>query len=343
MGSLVVGLIVVLGIAIGVQAAPLDLKHVSEDAAWLCHVDLDAVRASTVVQKAMEKHKNDARMAMCGKMLGMDLKKDLHGMTFYGKEIGKHKGVMILHAKVNQDRIMAMAKMLPNRQVTAHGDHQLHCWTHKSRHSSKTRTVAGAFYGDETIVMASSVDELKLAVDVLDGKAPSLTEHSALAGNVPPGTTMLMRVEGVSEADLPDKCKLAKQTKSFRFVTGEHDGESFYRSRSEMTNEEIVGQLKEILEGLRALGYIHVGDNEVGKNMVDAFRIKADGTTLTVLWKAPADDVWAMIEAHKKIFEEKMKKHRQRHGWGGHHRWHHRGGYKKAEPKKKDVPPEEDF
>jgi hypothetical protein len=330
------------------DAAPLDLKHVAADAAWLAHVDIDAMRESIVVQKAMEKHQHAGRKEFVKKMLGMDPDKDLHGMTCYGKEIGKHKGVMILHARMNRDRVMGMARTFTRPTVTDHRGHKLHSWTHKSRHSSKTHNVAAVFYGEDAVVLASSVDELKQAVDVLEGEAPSLTPDSALAGNIPAGTTMLMRVEGVSDADLPEKCKVARQTKSFRFVTGEHDGESFFRARAKMTNEEVTGQVREIVEGLRALGQIHVGDNETGQKLVNALKIKTDGTTLTVLWSAPAEDVWAIIDAHRKIFEEKMKKHRERHGWGRHEDWRKRWGqqrdwHKKAEPGKKEISPEEDF
>ena len=354
LGSLIVVSVVgVAGFVVEADAAPLDLKHVAADAKWLAHVDIDAMRESIVVQKAMEKHKSKhaGRKEMVKKWLGMDPDKDLHGMTFYGKEIGKHKGVMILHARMNRDRIMAMARTFTKPKITEHGKHKLHSWSHKSRHSDKTHNLAAVFYGEDAVVLASSVDELKHAVDVLEGKSPSVKPDAPLGGNIPAGTTMLMRVEGVSDADLPDKCKLAKQTKSFRFVTGEHDGESFYRSRSVMTNEDVVGDLKEIVEGLRALGNLHVGNNEAGKRLVDGLRIKAEGTKLTVLWSAPAEDVWAIIDAHRKIFEEKMKKHRSRYGWGRHHdghhdwrkRWGHHDWKKKSESEKKEVPPEEDF
>ncbi|HUS39033.1 MAG TPA: hypothetical protein VMX74_06265 [Pirellulales bacterium] len=331
------------------SAKPLDLKDVSADASWLGHLDFDAMRESTVVQKMMEQQKHKKRMAFAAKMLGMNPEQDLHGMTFYGNETGKHTGVMILHAKVDRDRVMGMAKMIPSREVTKHREHEIHQWTHKSRHGSRNRTVAAAFYGDEWIVFASSIDLLKTAVDVLDGKAPSLTNDSSLAGNIPAGTTMLMRAEGLSDAELPDKCKLARQTKSFRFVTGEHDGQSFYRSRAEMTNKEVASQVQELVEGLRALGQIHVGDNESGRKLVDDLRVKTNGTTVSVLWKGPASDVWTMIETHKKIFKEKMEKYRKRHGDGHHDHWHKRWhdrykDKKKGEPKKeKGVAPEEDF
>lgn len=336
------------------SAKPFELKHVSADARWLGHLDFDAMRDSTVVQKMMEQQKHKARMAFMAKMLGMDPEQDLHGMTFYGNEVGKHTGVMLLHAKVDQGRVLNMAKMIPSREVEKHGDHEIHHWTHKSRHGSKShksRKVAAAFYGDEWILFASSVDLLKQAVDVLDGEAASLTDDSALAGKVPAGTTMLMRAEGLSDAKLPEKCKLAKQTKSFRFVTGEHNGQSFYRSRATMTSDEVAGQVKELVEGVRALGQLHVGDNEVGKRLVNDLRIKHSGATVTVLWKGSANDVWTVIETHKKFFKEKMAKHRKRHGHHGHHRhgdwkkrWHdHYKDKQKGKPKQKEVPPEEDF
>jgi hypothetical protein len=338
----VVSLVVWLGIVVSVEAAPLDLEHVSADASWLGHIDFDAMCESIVVQRALEKHTHPGHAAIVAKMLGMDLEKDLHGMTFYGKQIGKHDGVMILHAKVAPERIIGMAKMLARHTVADYRDHQLHHWSHKSRHTSKTHTVASAF-SEERVVIASSVDDLKQAIDVLEGKSARLSHDSALAGNIPAGTTVLMRVEGVSDADLPDKLKVAKQTKSYRFVAGEHEGESFYRARAKMTNDEVVDQLTEILAGARALGRIHVGDNETGRKLVDALRIKPDGETLTVLWSAPADDVWAIIETHWKIFEEEMRKRRPRRGWGGPQRWRqHRRGQKDT-PKEKEISPEEDF
>jgi len=239
--------------------------------------------------------------------------------------------------------------MLTNPEITKHRQHEIHHWTRKSRHGSRDHTFATAFYGDDRIVFASSVDLLKQAVDVLDGEASSLTNDSRLAGNIPAGTTMLMRVEGLSKAGLPDKCKLAKQTKSFRFVTGEHDGQSFYRSRAKMTNKEVTVQVKELVEGLRALGQIHFGDNKVGKKLVNDLRVKAEDTSVTVLWKGSANDVWTMAEAHRKFFQERMEKYRKRHGKGHRHhkhkRWHgHEKGKKKGEPeKKKRAPTEEDF
>ncbi len=40
-------------LASGAFAAPLELKQVAADAKWLAHLDVDAIRASTVAQKGL--------------------------------------------------------------------------------------------------------------------------------------------------------------------------------------------------------------------------------------------------------------------------------------------------
>jgi hypothetical protein len=331
------------------HAAPMDLNQVAADARWLGHLDFDAMRESSVVQNMMKQGKHKAHMAFVNRMLGINPAEDLHGMTFYGTEIGKHTGVMIVQASMDRERLTGMARRLPNHQVVKHRHHQVHHWTHKPRHGSRNRHVAAAFHGDHSLVFASSADLLGRALDVLDGKAQSLTQDSPLAGRIPPDTTMLLRAEGLSKAGLPEKCKLANRTRSFRLVTGEHDGQSFFRSRSIMTDKEVAAQVRALLEGLRALGQIHVGDNQTGQRLVNDLRIKTRGTTVTVLWKGSAKDVWTIIEAHQKILREKWEKYRKRDA-GGHHlpwqkRWQdYRKDRKPAErDRKPDVPPEEDF
>ena len=41
--------------------------------------------------------------------IGFDICKDLHGLTAYGKEPGKHTGVLIVHANVNEKFLLEKA------------------------------------------------------------------------------------------------------------------------------------------------------------------------------------------------------------------------------------------
>ena len=301
---------------VAAQAAPLDLKHVAAEAKWLGHVDVDAIRESTVVQKAWKKHlemdkQAEQRLGMLKQFTGLDLTQDIHGLTFYGKAVGKHEGVLVAHVKLDQGRILGMAAKLPGHAEAEHGSLKLHSWTFKVHGESKT--IAAAFLEENRLVIASGVDDLKAALDVISGKSPSLAADGPLGGKIPAGATVLFRATGISEAKLPFRDPVAQQTKSFRFVAGEANGESFFRARGEYTNGDVVDQLKEIVEGARALGRLHNANNPVGNNLINGLKVKADGTKLTILWKASAVDVWTMTDAHLKIFAEHAKKWREHH------------------------------
>lgn len=316
--------VAVLAAAAVVQAEPLNLKQVSADAGWLGHVDFDALRNSTVVSKMVQRHlerhkETEAHLKLLEGLTELNLMTDLHGMTFYGKQLGKHSGVVIFHAKLNKALLQPWADRAPHREVSSYGPHSIQSWAHKDHGHS--HTVSLAWYGDNRIVLASGVDDLKAAIDVLDGKSASLGPDAPLAGNVPPGTTILFRARGISNIECKEP--LVKQIDSFRWVAGEHNGESFSRWRLETNDAETAGSLKEVTEGLRALLALHYRNNETGKKLVNATRIKLDEKTLTVLWSAPADDVWTITEAHIKIIEAHLAKHREhrkqgdRHGHGG--------------------------
>ncbi len=312
MGCAVV-LSLVLGTVVRTQAGPFDPKQVPADAKWVAHVNYDAMKESVVVRRAWEKlldrHPDaDQKLDQAKDDWGINLKEDLHGTTIYGKTIGKHEGVMIVQAKVNKKVLLEKAEKAPDHKVTKAGDYDIHSWTHKDPHHG-ARTVFGAFHGDNAVVFASSADELKAALDVLDGKGATMPEEGAK--RIPPGTILGGWVSGLAEAQLPVKAPLAKQVNWHAFVLGENNGQSFFHSVTVMTNEDVVGQVKTILDGLRALGTLHVGNNEKGKEMVKAVKIETEGKRVSVSWSGSADDVWDMIVLHAKIVKERRAKHAQ--------------------------------
>jgi hypothetical protein len=294
------------------QAAPLDLKTVAADAKWLIHVDIDALHASTVFQKAREtclaEHKEIAeRLDKLPELIGMDPRNDLHGVTAYGMQIGKHEGVLIVNAAVNRKVLLEKAEKAPDHKVLKQGGYEIHTWTHKDHGGS--HTVAGAFFKPDVLVFSHCPVELQSALDVLAGKKPSAGSDSPLAGRIPTGTSVLMRVAGIAEAELPGKAPpLAKQIESFRFVIGENEGKSFFRAKANATSTETVGLLKAVVDGGVALAKLHTAKDDLAKRMVDAVRVTVDGKTLTLLWSSPASDVWEMMQKHAKWMAEKRAK-----------------------------------
>ena len=327
--SVCVALAVWLGFMAVTQAAPVDLKQVPADAKWVVHVDVDAIRASTVVRnaykKSMEMHPEAAAgFDLAKKFVGMNPREDLHGITLYDKVIGKPEGVVIVAADIDQKPLLALVEKAPDHKVVKSGDYELHTWTDK-HHGNKT--VAGAFYKGG-IAFAEGADALKAALDLIGGKGSNAV-NSALAGPVPPGTTVLVRVTGIKSAGLPCKSPIVKQMESARIVMGENNGESFFKGKAVMTNPEIASQVKTILEGGKALASLQAGGDVQLKKMVDALKITTEGNTLRVLWAAPANDVWDVAQkVAKKIIEE--------HGKFGSKKgpWQHKHGTKEGGDKK---------
>jgi Spy/CpxP family protein refolding chaperone len=257
-------------------------------------------------------HKDaQARLDKLREKIGMDITKDAHGVTVYGKEPGKETGVLIVHAKLDQKFLLDKAEKAPDHKVVKFEAYDLHSWT--AKHHGKTRTVWGAFYKADRLVFASSMDELKGALQVLDGKSPGAGE-SPLHGDVRPGTTVLFRATGLRKAELPAKCPFAKYVEAFRFSMGEKEGKSFFSAKVVAKNEDVAEDLKGVVEGLKALAALHAGGDAKAKKLVDALHVTTHGKALSIHWTAPADAVWNMVEKHAKWLAE----HHGMMGWPAH-------------------------
>jgi hypothetical protein len=321
MRVLAVAMAAVLGLAAVGRAEPLNLQQVAADAKWVMHVDLDALRASVVVQKAyhkcMEMHKDaEKHIDMVSAMIGMDPRKDFHGVTIYGKDTDKKHGVIIVHANVNQDFVMQMVAMAPDHRVDHYGSYELHSWTHKCP-KGKSMTGYGAFYKPNVLVFAACPKILTAALDVLDGKAAGISgSESPLAGRTLPGSIFIARA---SVIDPKIRCPVLKQAESFRVALGENNGESFYRARWVMKSAESAEQVKAVVQGFKALVLLHGSSDALAAKLIGGLQAANEGTVVNVRWSASAEDVWAGVEKAAQEWAKHAKKWAEhRHGRMGH-------------------------
>jgi hypothetical protein len=306
-----IALAAVLGLTVVGRAEPIELKQVPADAKWLIHVDVDAMRESIVVQKAygkcMEMHKDAQKhFDKVQQTLGLDLKKDLHGITVYGKDLDKHHGVLIVHADVNQKLLLEKAEKAPDHKVAKYGSYEIHSWTHK--HGKESHPAFGTFFKPNVLVLAGCDKAIEGALDVLDGKSPGITdEKSPLGGHLAPGAILIVRASAVGPQV---KCPILKDADAFRVTLGENKGESFYRARLTMKTTEAAEQVKAVVEGFKAMvGLTHGSDAEAMK-LVNAVKVTAQEKAVRIAWNAPAEEVWTAIEkAGKEMREKWAKKH----------------------------------
>ena len=313
MRILSVAVAIVLGLCVSSYAAPLDMKHVAADAKWVMHLDVDAMRNSVVIEKAYHKclqmqPEAGQHLDTVQAMIGMDLRTGLHGITCYGPQVGKHKGVLIVLGDMKQQVLLDKAKAAPGHQMTKYGDCELYTWTMKK--GDQEHQATGAFFKPNVLVFSGTADETKAALDVLSGKAASKAgQKCPLACPVCPGAILLSRAVDVSPNIAKTRCPVIKNVLSWDICMGEDKGESFLHEEFVANTPEIAAQFKAVADGIKAVVSLNLGaDSPVAKS-INGASVTCEGQKLTVKWSAPAEGVWNELEKMGKHLAEMKAKH----------------------------------
>lgn len=278
-------------------ASPLDLKEVPADVTWVVHLDGAVLRSSVVAQKAFQKQlatDKDApkKLDELRALTGVDLAKDVHGATLYGKKLGKNEVVLVIHADVDQKMLELRLPYAQQYKAISHRTFQIHSWI-----DEKGSRIFGAFAGPKTILLAPTEDEAKAALDVLEGKSPSLAGgQSALSAEAPAGTAIVARAIGLGESDLPFKSPLVTQSEAFGLAVGERGGEAFAEARIGMKTVEVARQVKSIIEGARALAEVQQSTDPGMVKLLEKLQVRVTEKTVHCDARAPAKEVWEQLE-----------------------------------------------
>lgn len=311
-------MVVVLSLAwtMVAQAGALKLEQIADNAQWLAHVDVDAMRASPVTKDFCDDCLKDWPAARENldefrEKCGFSLCKDLQGITLYGTKIAPKNNVVIVKAAFDKQAAIDRLKKIACPETSQHNDHTLYAWT-KLQRTKYARKVALAFFQEDTIVLASGVDLLKQALDTLDGKAPHLAgKDSPLAANVPDGTIFLARADGLENAEFEDSLSILKLFRQFNYVEGQHEDRWFADLHVTAESEEVANKLKEIYQGHLAMLSLHFHDQPGVVKLIDKIQISVDGNVTRMTFEAPvqevADQMGAFCKALKEHWEWHMK------------------------------------
>ena len=317
-----------------VRAEPLDLRQVSARAKWLAHIDFDAVRDAKVAKKIrdgwLRQDKAKRGLKMMRDLFGFDAPNDLHAITLYGDRLVRGNGVVIVRAKVDRRRLLAFLKKIPDYRTTSHGNHKLHAWTHKKGKKAK-HTVTGCFHRPGVMVFGRDAGDVKVALDVLDGKSPSLAgKNSFLAADVPKGAILQARAVGLADAKLPFKSPVVHQSKAISVAIGEYQDEVFARARLVAKSAEVAKDVRAIVDGFLALAKLQHGSDQQAVSVLRATKVTTAGNTVTVEWRGAGEQVFNLLEKAQRRKADWKKELLEKHGKHKHDR------HKHGKPQRKD-------
>ena len=132
-------------------SAPLDPADVPAGAVWVIHVDADQARTNPAAEKlrtaALTHAQLQKRIDFLRDRYGIDPRKDLHGMTFYGTSYAPHTGISVVRAEYDMDKVLKVMEKEPGYRTSKHGDHTIYSWEahhhHHHHHAHHPEAAAG--------------------------------------------------------------------------------------------------------------------------------------------------------------------------------------------------------
>ena len=261
-------------------SAPPDFAQVPADAVWIVYADFDALHKSTLYQKlsaaALARWKPlAARLTKINRQLGMDVTKDVHGMTVFGPTLAEPKAMLVMRADWDPQTFRQRLALAPSHAVSTFGQYEIHRFTRQDE--GQLRTVAGACWRPGTFLFAQTPGDVQLGLDVLDGRRPHLAGHlsdhnSVLAADVPAGTVLVARM--VMTGGRPVESPVLKQSEEIDLSCGENAGECFARAKLLAKTPEAAEKVKKAVDGILVIVKLQASEDANAGKLLDLLTVR---------------------------------------------------------------------
>lgn len=216
------GATALLSIGGAARAEPFDPSQVPASAAWVMHVDVDALRESRawrVAEPILMKRPHFAeRRAMIERIVDAKLPRDLSGVLLFSVDLTGKDAVVVVTSNAHPERLKALAAMNETYQVEKLDDgREVHRWT-----GDDSRTIYATFLSDRRVALSASREQLGTAIDVALGKTPGATGDQIIARGATSQPASGKRIVYVASDKLTEIAKQA-QAKS-RLMERLHEG-----------------------------------------------------------------------------------------------------------------------
>ena len=301
-------------------AGPMVPKDIGAGAKWFGHVNFEAIRSMKLVQDLKDKcpvHQQcQAMMGELAKKLGMNPLEDVLGATLYSSHYGGDLGVVLVYVKkLDRERMVNLLREKhPDYKTSEYGSRLLYNWT--LGHHGKNMDMTGTFASDKLIVIGADATQVKTALDVLDGKKPSLAKDAPLIKDIAKNALFASRgIDVPEEYRKTTKCPVLHNCKTATAVWVEKGGQITGKYEFATVSEETAKSFKAIVDGLMALGQLRHSGTPAVKKIMDGLKVETKGASFTATFTTSTTDVEAAVKAvmeHKKVSPQGKKEHNKK-------------------------------
>jgi len=289
-------------------AGPLKTDQVGGDANWVAHVDVAAMLQSGlgkfILAEAEKKPEFVNKVTDLRQKFGFDLTRDVRGITIYGKQVGPKDGVVIMDMTVDQQKVLELLAVNDTHKEFKFGGRTLHQWTDPAEEVPDGEEIPakanfGTFYDAKTVLVASSLELLKNAITVLDGKAESLgkTEGLPMLPKPVAGEFFVVVASGIPMPAATDGPKAAlKDITDISLQVGENKEGMFAEVVALVGDAKKATQLRDVIQGFVALGQMMTQERNDLPVLGEKITVGGAEGMVSVSATAPTDSLIEMLK-----------------------------------------------
>lgn len=260
-------------LALPALAGELDRTRVDANAKWIAHIDVEALRRTQLFQEiraADTEGRLEKGLAELAQTEGIRLFEDLLSVTAWGTSRDGDGAVVVLQTSANVEPALVRWQEKAGAKKVTIGERDCVEWG-EGHEAGFSWTSASADGARRQIVLSKSAAGLQQAMELLDGKRPSLaqTTGSELYPAPTTGTFAYVVASGILDGldtiggDAAQVSVAARLTKAVRLELGESAGSLFLDLRLRTEKAQDAQKVKRIFDGLLALVGMFAGEPEV--------------------------------------------------------------------------------
>lgn len=283
-----------------VQAGPWNPQHVSANAKWTLHVDLDGLRETRVGKELADRleAEHGRQFRALKRMFSVNPLTDLAGITLYGSG-AENEAVALIDGRFDRAHIEDVIGGADDYRNHRHGDATVHQWTDKD----KGKTQFAAFAGDQRIVFSEREELVHHALDVLAGKAGAAAEVPFFGSG--PGRPVMAGFARLAEIEMKgEESKLLRKAEALRMAVAEADGRMQVRIAIDAAKPKTAQRMHKVIEGLVAFG--ELAELIKGELEIES-RLANEELTVETALSMPVGEFLDLLEKDAKMKANKEK------------------------------------
>lgn len=292
--------LLVFWLTISAWAGPFEPGEVGRSTRWVIHLDGQAFWGSqlgTQLTEWMEAPEIRAKLQAVKTLFGTDLTTDVRSITLFGPDGDEKHAVALIKGKIDRPKLVSMAVLSDRYEKIVKGDTTIHRWGDES--DKKTQYMG--FASDEKMVISQSSDSLTQAIDVLQGRAPSIrgTEHFKALADVPDKAFLVVCSEDLAQITKGTAhAAMVKKSNMLALMLWERDGFIHATIQLEADSPEVAKQIEAMGQGMLAMAAFNADTVAELKPLLGACSLESHGKRVKFAFQYPLKKLMVMAKPH---------------------------------------------